>query len=102
MISLDESNSDDYFTMVTVANFFENLGFLTCKGYLARKDALELFGGAALNYWNIFSKLAYYDRYERETKRTDAWLYFEKLALTAAKNKALEIQAPYQDEQSNT
>ena len=84
MVSLDEANAEEYLTAVRIANFFENLGFLTCKDYLTREDALELFGGAARNYWNLFSALAQYDRSERDVKRTDVWIYFEKLALEAS------------------
>lgn len=85
MISFDEANAVEYFVMVKVANFFENLGFLTCKDYLTQQDALEAFGGAARNYWNKFSALAKYDRSERDVKRPDVWIYFEKLALEAPK-----------------
>ena len=74
---------------------FENLGFLTCKDYLERKDALELFGGAAKNYWNMFSGWADYDRREREKPHPDAWEYFEKFALEYPNEKVLEkTQAP--------
>lgn len=86
MITLDKDSSEDYLTMIKVANFFEYLGFLTCKkDYLTREDALDQFGGASRYYWSIFSALAYYDRLEREPKRTDVWIYFEKLAKEALK-----------------
>jgi len=88
MISLDNNNAEEYLVMVKVANFFENLGFLTCKkDYLTREDAIELFGGAARHYWNMFSALAKYDRSEREVKRPDVWIYFEKLALEVLKKQ---------------
>lgn len=87
MISFDEANAEEYLTMVKIANFFENLGFLACKHYLTREDALELFGGATRNYWNMFSALAKYDKSERDDKRPDVWIYFEKLALEVSKKK---------------
>ena len=86
MIELDRNSSEDYLTMIKVANFFEYLGFLTCKkDYLTLEDALDQFGGASRYYWSIFYALAYYDRREREPKRTDVWIYFEELALEALK-----------------
>lgn len=87
MISFDEANTEEYFIMIRVANFFENLGLLTCKNYLKPKDALELFGGAAKNYWNIFSVWANYARHKRDNPHPDAWVYFEKLALEFPKEK---------------
>jgi len=81
MVSLDQNNTPDYLIMVRVANFFENLGYLTCKkDYLPKDDALELFAGSAKYYWTLFSALANYDRNEREPKRPKVWEYFEKLA----------------------
>jgi hypothetical protein len=88
MLALDNGNSQDYLIMIKVANFFENLGFLTCKkDYLTPEDALDLFGGAARYYWGIFRALAIYDRTERKPKRTDVWIYFEKLASEALKKQ---------------
>ena len=90
MISFEDKDAQEYFTMLRIANFFENLGFLGWKKYLKRKDALDLFGDTAENYWNLFSALVKYDKYERSDPQPNAWVYFEKLALGFPKEKGLE------------
>jgi len=78
--TFEETNAEEFFIMIRIANFFENLGFLGRKKYLDRKDALELFGDTAQNYWNLFSAFVSYQREEREEKQPRAWVYFEDLA----------------------
>lgn len=80
MKNYEDDDAEEYYTMLRVANFFENLGFLGHKKYLKRKDAIDLFGDTATNYWNLFSAMAKYDRYEREDPQPEAWVYFEELA----------------------
>ena len=92
LVSLDETNAKEYFIMVRIANFFENLGFLVCKGYLNHKDAFELFGSSAQRYWKLFSEFAHYRRYDGTPKQQDAWIHFESLGTTIPKeNRCLII-----------
>ena len=85
LISFDEEDAEEYFIMVRVANFFENLGYLTCKGLLHRDQALELFGGSSKRYWGLFHGFADFLRNESENKLPDTWVYFEYLALGCKK-----------------
>jgi len=95
LIAFEKDNTEEYYIIVRVPNFFENLGLLVCTGYLNRNDAVELFGGATKNYWRLFSAVINYDRSERDEPRPDVWVYFEKLAQGSPKNKALgKPQAP--------
>jgi len=80
LIRFDATNAEEFFVMIRIANFFENLGFLGRKKYLNKKDALELFGDTAKSYWNLFSAFVSYQREEREKKQPAAWIYFEDLA----------------------
>jgi len=92
LVSLDESNTEEYFIMIRIANFFENLGFLVCKNYLNHKDAFELFGSSAQRYWKLFSEFARYRRYDGTPKQQDAWIHFEILGTTIPKeNRCLII-----------
>ena len=92
LVSLDKTNAEDYFIMVRIANFFENLGFLVCIGYLNHKDAYELFGASAERYWKLFSEFTNYRRYGGEPKQRDAWIYFESLGTRIPKeNRCLII-----------
>ncbi len=80
MKNYEDDDAEEYYIMLRVANFFENLGFLGRKKYLKRKDAIDLFGDTVANYWNLFSAMAKYDRYEREDPQLEARVYFEELA----------------------
>ena len=92
MKSFDEVDAEEFFIMIRLANFFENLGYLTCKGYLGRKHALELFGSAAKRYWSLFFGFVSYQRHERVQAQPDAWIYFEDLALEfPKKNRCLRM-----------
>lgn len=92
MMSFDEVNAEEYFIIVRVANFFENLGLLTHNDYLTRKEALGLFGSAARRYWRLFSDFAYYRRQYSTPKQSDAWVYFESLSMEVLKkNRCLEM-----------
>ena len=92
LVPLDEANAEEYFIMVRIANFFENLGFLVCKGYLNHKDAFELFGSSVQRYWKLFSEFAYYRRCDGTPKQQDAWIHFESLGTTIPKeNRCLII-----------
>ena len=87
-----EANAREFFIMLRLANFFENLGYLTYKGYLDHKQALELFGSAAKRYWGLFLGYVNYQRNERPQTQPDAWIYFEGLVRGfPKKNKCLEI-----------
>jgi len=96
VVAFDKDDAEEFYIIVRIANFFENLGFLGRKEYIIREDALELFGTTARNYWNLFSALIKYLRYEREEPQADAWIYFEDFALgfpnkerTLAKNPSV-------------
>lgn len=92
LLSLSEANAEEYFIMVRIANFFENLGFLIYKNYLTHKEASELFGSAAQRYWNLFSEFVRYRRYDDTPKQPDAWIYFESLITIIPKeNRCLKI-----------
>jgi len=92
LVSLDEANAEEYFIMIRIANFFENLGFLVYKDYLNRKDALELFGSSAQRYWKLFFEFTSYRRYDGTPKQRDAWIYFESLSSIIPKeNRCLKI-----------
>ena len=90
MISFDKTDAEEYFIILRVADFFENLGFLTSKGYLNRNDALGLLGSATKNYWYLFSAWTNYERYERCNPHPNEWEYFEKLALEFPNEKGLK------------
>ena len=91
---LDKENADKFYTIVRVANFFENLGLLTCEGHLDRKDAMELFGSAAKRYWLLMKDVANYQRKEADKPQPDIWKYFEYLGNGCNKNDAcLRIKA---------
>lgn len=96
IISFSEANSEEYFLMIRIANFFENLGFLVCNDYLNRKDALALFESAARRYWSLFGGFARYRRDESTPKQPDAWVYFEDLStIGLKKNRRLKtIKTP--------
>jgi len=92
LVSLSEANAEEYFIMVRIANFFENLGFLVYKDYLNRKDALELFGSAVRRYWKLFFGFVSDRRSESPPTQLDAWIYFEKLSMGVPKeNRCLKI-----------
>ena len=80
-MAFDEADDEEFYIIVRIADFFENLGFLGRKKYIIREDALELFGDTARNYWNLFSALVKYLRTERVNPQPGAWVYFEDLAL---------------------
>lgn len=96
LVSLDEANAEEYFIMIRIANFFENLGFIVYKDYLNRKDALELFGSAAQRYWKLFFEFTCYRRYDGTPKQPDAWIHFESLStITPKENRCrIIIKAP--------
>ena len=98
LVALREAKEEDYFIMVRIANFFENLGFIIFNGYLNRKDALELFGSATRRYWRLFFDFVCYCRNESIPKQLDAWVYFENLSTGVPKeNRCLKtIKAPIQ------
>ncbi len=81
VVYFDKTDMEEFYIIVRIANFFENLGFLGRKGYIIKEDSVELFGPTAKNYWNMFSSLVKYHRCEREDPQPDAWLYFEDFAL---------------------
>ncbi len=60
LIPLEKKDCEEYYDMIRVPNFFESLGLLTCRDYLKRRDALELFGDSARRYWGLFSKYTEY------------------------------------------
>ena len=92
LVSLNESNAEEYFIMGRVANFFENLGFLVYKDYLNHKEALEIFGSTAQRYWKLFSEFAYYQRHNGMPEQPDAWIHFESLSTISPKeNRCLKI-----------
>ena len=78
--SFNETDADEFFIMARIANFFENLGYLTCEGHLESKHALELFGSPAKRYWRLFSGLINFLREESDEAQPDAWVYFQYLA----------------------
>ncbi len=80
IVTFDETDAEEFYIIVRISNFFENLGFLGRKEYIIREDALELFGAAARYYWNYFSATAQYLRFEAVKKQPDAWIYFEDFA----------------------
>jgi len=80
LIAYNDYNAEEYFIMIRVANFFENLGFLIGKKYINRKETLELFGSAANRYWKLFSQFTYYRRNDCTPKQEDAWEYFQTLS----------------------
>jgi hypothetical protein len=90
--SWDETDAEEFYSVVRLANFFENLGYLVCNGHLGREDALELFGSTAKRYWELLFVSINYHRTERENPQPDAWIYFEYLAKGCQnKNRCLEI-----------
>lgn len=95
MKAYEDKDAEEYYIMLRVANFFENLGFLGYKKYLNKNDAIDLFGDTAENYWNLFSAMAKYDKCEREDRQPEAWVYFEELALgfPNKKERLLKIEA---------
>jgi hypothetical protein len=78
--SFDEVDADEFYLIVRIPNFFENLGYLTCYGHLDRKHALELFGETAKRYWELLLEFVKYQRNERIPPQPNAWVYFEYLA----------------------
>lgn len=87
VVTFDENDAEEFYIIVRIANFFENLGFLGRKKYIVKEDALELFGTTAKNYWKLFSDLVKYLRHERVDKQSDAWIYFEDFASGFPNNK---------------
>ncbi len=91
LMSLSKTNAKEYFIMIRIANFFENLGVIVSKDYLNHEEALEFFGSAARRYWKLFSE---YARYRRNSvpKQPTAWIYFESLIMVIPKeNRYLKI-----------
>jgi len=76
----DGENSDEFYKLIRLANFFENAGFLVCGKDLDRKDILDLLGSAASKYWSLLEAVIKYQRTERVQPQPDAWEYFECLA----------------------
>ncbi len=92
LVSLDKANAEEYFIMIRIANFFENLGFLVCKDYLNYNDALELFGSSVHRYWKLFSEFTRYRRDSTTLKQPEAWKHFESLSVRIPKeNRYLKI-----------
>lgn len=50
----DASNSDDFYPLVRVANFFDALGLLVMEGFLSRQMAYDLFGAAEEHYYGLY------------------------------------------------
>ena len=48
------SNSDDLYSLVRVANFYDALGLLVMEGSLARSMAYDLFGRAEEHYYSLY------------------------------------------------
>jgi len=85
---LDRENQDKFYIIVRLANFFENLGYLTCKGHLDKKHSLEIFGSAANKYWLLMKDIAYYKRTKPDKAQPDIWKYFEYLGKGCPKKDA--------------
>ncbi len=75
--SFEVRNSEEFFLLVRMANFFENLGYSVCEGHLTREQAIALFGGAAKGYWRLLED---YIRLYRIKAQPNVWVYFEYLA----------------------
>lgn len=89
--SFNETDAEEFFMMARIANFFENLGYLTCEGHLERKHALGLYGSPARRYWRLFYGFANYQREKTDEAQPDAWVYFQYLGTGCPqKNKCLE------------
>ncbi len=94
LIAFDKINADEFYLIVRIANFFENLGYLTFNGFLHRDDAIQLFGGPAQRYWYIFSDFVDFQRNESDKKQADAWIYYQYLVLGYKKgNRCLHFIA---------
>lgn len=83
----DNDNAEEYYLMVRIANFFENLGFLADNNHISQTEALDLFGDTAANYWNRFEAWCIYYRENSDEPQPKAWVYFQKLALGFPKEK---------------
>ncbi len=75
----DKNNTDLYYELVRLADFFESLGYLTCNGQLDEKHSLEVFGSAARKHWLVMKEVANYQRTKPDNPQGDMWKYFEYL-----------------------
>lgn len=75
--SFEVRSSDEFFLVVRLVNFFENLGYSVCEGHLDRKQAMAIFGDAAKRYWHLVGD---YVSFYRNKTQPGVWVYFEYLA----------------------
>mgnify|MGYP001058702032 CR=1 FL=1 len=55
--TVDQSNKDNsetFFVLMSIPNFFDSLGAMIMKGDLPAKLARELFGAPAKRYWGLY------------------------------------------------
>ncbi|MBA7673793.1 hypothetical protein ES703_81997 [subsurface metagenome] len=50
----DTENTEDFYILLRVADFFDAIGLLVMEGFLSRKMAYDLFGAAEEHYYNLY------------------------------------------------
>lgn len=73
----DQQNTKDYYVLVRLPNFFEDLGILVSEGAISPKLVAKSLRSPAKGYWALYQPYISAVRRRRQTKCTYQW--FEKL-----------------------
>jgi hypothetical protein len=72
----DKENEPEYYTLIKVANFFEDLGTLVRRGELTKQEIRDYFSESIEHYYHLYSK--YIERHRQDI--LNLYKGFENLA----------------------
>ncbi len=78
----DSENTEDFYPLLRVADFFDALGLLVMEGFLSREMAFDLFGAAEEHYYNLYRPTISDHRFR------SSFISFERLNETFKKEAA--------------